>query len=120
MCESRLAVLNFHVEPRVQGLILLGLGEPHLSCLCPSLGLAAARSSSSHRPTKDSNKTILNAFYFCRPPDHQVAVFCKTAHVMCGDLYTGAVFVKFSLYLSPELSIDVVGCESCNLPFLGN
>lgn len=30
------------------------------------------------------------------------------------------IFLKFSQYLSPELSIDVVGCESCNLPFLGN
>lgn len=24
------------------------------------------------------------------------------------------------LYLSPELCIDIVGCESCDLPLLGN
>lgn len=26
----------------------------------------------------------------------------------------------FQPYLSPELSIDIIGCESCYLPLLGN
>lgn len=69
-------------------------------------------------PCKGFEQNNTEYFYSRRPPDHAVAVLCTSAQ--CGDLYIHVICVKVSPYLSPELSIDVVGCESCNLPFLGN